>query len=439
VSNAGIDPNGGFACDWQPDAGYPMVPAGTTALWVNVVDAHTRLLKLGTGDFYNVKWQSLGNGSFHLTNFGKAPHIVNGDWLVARRDVPIALKVHLDNSTHCTVKNVTMFYNGFAPIFETGGSGNHILGCCWLPGPRPAGAMEDPLVTNAADGFHSVGTKVGPDIENCLMKGVFLDDCFAIHGEFSDVVSTNGAEVVVKGNASWTVGQPIVVCDQKGHFQEAKLTAVAPTGPQIFTVTTAPTLTIGPSSKAYNPEACGAGYKIIACRLGDTRSRGILAKANDGLIERNLIERCGMSAVSLGPEYYWGEGGYVSRVLVDRNLFDQNGTAGYGGATVLVHGEGAPGNRFITIRANLFKSSYQGDIDLEWTQHALISRNAFFGRTAWPAFMVRQSTIQVTNSAFISLNRNEVRNVAGYKQPILAVGPNASIEANDDGLIPLGK
>ena len=77
--------------------------------------------------------------------------------------------------------------NGFAPIFESGGGGNHYLRCHWALGPRPAGATEDPVVTNSADGLHSPGASPGPDIENCTFDGVFLDDCIAIHGGYQKV------------------------------------------------------------------------------------------------------------------------------------------------------------------------------------------------------------------------------------------------------------
>jgi hypothetical protein len=56
-------------------------------------------------------------------------------------------------------------------------------------------------------------------------------------------------------------------------------------------------------SKASNPRCNGAGFKILNCTLGNTRSRGILVKADHGLIEGNTISGYGMSAMGIEREF----------------------------------------------------------------------------------------------------------------------------------------
>jgi len=125
--------NGKPYCDWRPDQGYPVPPADETAAKgflggnVNVVDAHTRLLKAGVGDHYNVKAEAQADGTFRARmggGFGV------GDWLVGRHG-PAPFKVYLSNSRDCTVKNITLMRSGFAPLREDGGGGNHYLHCVW--------------------------------------------------------------------------------------------------------------------------------------------------------------------------------------------------------------------------------------------------------------------------------------------------------------------
>lgn len=445
VTATGKDAGGEFYCDWTPDAGYPIMPIDAAKRpSLNVIDAHTRKLKLGVGDFYAAKWTSLGNNAFRITGFGKSPNIEVGDWLVARRETPTAIKVHLDNSENCTVKDVSMMRNGFAPIFETGGAGgNHIIGCKWLLGPKPDGAAEEPLISTMADGFHSSGTVKGPDIENCVMEGVFLDDNFAIHGSFTDVVSSSGNKIVVKRRgADFVIGEPVIVCDKNGFFAQATVSAreYNVDGSGTVTITTDKALDVPADAKAYNPDACGAGFKIVNCRLGDTRSRGILVKGNDGLIQGNTILRCGMSAVSIGPEFYWGEAGYVRHVVVSGNKIVECGHAGYGGGAILVHGDGSVGNSDITIKNNRMSSSYHGDIQVEWSSGVVIAGNEFAGADAWPSNISAHSVIMLANARDIVLDSNIVKNATSYKTPLVAVGGSVSgLTHNDESGIRVKK
>ncbi len=436
VIAVGKDPSGKATCDWRPDAGYPIPPdkepKGFLGGDVNIVDAHTRLLKTGNGDFYGVPGESLGDGTFRVhfnqptLNFGV------GDWLVGRYgNAPF--KVHVVDCRNCTIKDVTMMRNGFANVREENGGGNHYLHCIWAIGPRPKGATEEPLVTNAADGMHMTSSDPGPDIENCVFQGVFLDDCIAIHGYFAKIKSVSGTALTLDGGpADLKVGQPGRISDNTGFFGEATVTALKDNGDNTWTVTLDKDLGVPANTKISNPLRDGAGYKIIGCRLGNTRSRGILVKADNGLIKNNVIEDCGQAAVSIGPEYYWGESDYAHNVTVEGNTFRENGLATYGGGTVLVHGDGAIGNRNIVIQNNHFASNYQGDIDAQWTDGMTISGNVITGAPVWPAGMGRQSPVLLSNCRAVALRGNVVKNAAAYKPVLVYAGPNlGDVTGND--------
>ena len=134
----GKDAAGKAYCDWRPDAGYPVPPASEKGFLggnVNVVDAHTRLLKIGCGDFYGAPYQVLPDGAFRVQMGG---NIAVGDWLVGRYgNAPF--KVDIRNSRDCTLRDVTLMRNGFAPLREEGGGGNHYLHCVWALGAAPGG------------------------------------------------------------------------------------------------------------------------------------------------------------------------------------------------------------------------------------------------------------------------------------------------------------
>ena len=364
VVAVGKDADGKPYCDWRPDQGYPVPPAHDKAFLggdANVIDAHTRLLKIGNGDFYGVPYEALGDGTYRAHMGG---HFGVGDWLVGRYgDAPF--KVYVGDSRNCTVKDVTMMRNGFANIREDNGGGNHYLHCVWALGPRPAGATEDPLVTNAADGMHMVGSYPGPDIENCIFQGVLLDDCIAIHGGFTKIKSASGVTLTLDGgDGGLRVGQPARISSDKGFFGEATVTALRDNGDKTWTATIDKDFGVPEGAKVSDPLRDGAGYRIVGTHLGNTRSRGMLLKGDNGLVKDNVIEGCGQAAISLGPEYYWGEADYVRNVTVEGNTLRENGKCAYGGGAILIHGDGAIGNRNIVIRDNHLVSNYQGDIDI---------------------------------------------------------------------------
>ena len=166
--------------------------------------------------------------------------------------------------------------------------------------------------------------------------------------------------------------------------------------------------------------------------MGNTRSRGILTKSDNGLLQNNIIEGCGMAAISIGPEYYWNEADYSQHVVIEGNTMRGNGQAGYGGGAVLVHGDGAMGNRDITVKNNHFESSYQGDVDVQWTDGVTVTGNVFSGATQRLAGIATLSPIALANVRAVTLAGNVVNNAAVYKPALIAVGANVTgLTGND--------
>ena len=118
-----------------------------------------------------------------------------------------------------------------------------------------------------------------------------------------------------------------------------------------------------------NPRHDGHGYKIIGCRLGNTRSRGIIVKSDDGIIRDNVITHCGL-ALRIGPEWP-DEADYSQHVVVEGNTLAENGDG------IVVDGSGAEQNRGITIRNNRLLSNTGGDVRVAWADGVTITGNTF--------------------------------------------------------------
>ena len=369
--------------EWRIDTGYAADIDPVRATF-NVIDHTTRLLRVGTGDSHAQHAVTVSPGVFRLYQIGgMIEGAVLEDWLVCRAKGGSSI-VQLDQSKDCAMRRITLKNAGFAAFFETGGDGGHeYVDCRVARGPKPPGAMEEQLVACGADGFHSNGTKVGPTIRRCVWEGVLLDDCIAIHGSFETVIRGKGNKLILdKGNrAGFVVGEPVRISSSDGFFTQAACVALRKLDEADgqLELTLDHPISVPAGSRAGNPGRCGRSYRIIDCSLGNTRSRGILVKADDGLIQGCTIEGCGMSAISIGPEYFWNEADYCWNVTVEGNKLRHNALRNSVRAdgVIFIHGDGAMGNRNIRILSNVFDENYSPFMmNIGWIDGVRIANNS---------------------------------------------------------------
>jgi hypothetical protein len=422
--------------DWQIDAGYPadLDPAKST---LDVADQVTRLLRTGTGDIGCASYDTLEPGLFRLHRLnGAFAAAVVGDWLFTRHGGGGSTVVQLDGCNHCTMQALTLQNAGFAAFFETDGAGGNVYqDCKVMPGPRPDGATEAPLVGCGADGFHSAGATVGPTLDHCSWEGLLHDDCIAIHGSLQQVLRSEGNRLVLeRGNRGhFAVGEPVRISSTNAYVGEFTCTAIRTLKEEaeLLELTLDGASGAPANSKASNPCHNGAGFQILHCTLGNCRSRGILVKGDNGLIEDCTISGCGMSAISVGPEYYWNEADYSRNVTIRGNKLLNNVLNGSSAGVVFVHGDGATGNKDIVIDDNLFDQNYgQVAIHVEDTDGVRIDSNRFV--TCPLDLPGRSRTIlDFTSTRNISLRGNVVEGSA-TADALVELGRNVGrIDGND--------
>ena len=131
------------------------------------------------------------------------------------------------------------------------------------------------------------------------------------------------------------------------YFSQGTITAISDNGTNT-SITISNISNVPSGCLASDPNRCGAGYRIIDCDLSSTRSRGIIAKASNGLIQGNIITNPGIAGILAGYEGYPStEGGYVSNVLISNNFI--NGCAqmqpGYSYGAIYLAPPGPEGNQ----------------------------------------------------------------------------------------------
>ena len=435
IKAIGEDAQGKYL-DWRIDVGYPVFGL-TVKTTFDVADQNTRLIKAGTGDFRCKSIQTLGKGLFRLREIsGLLGSAVANDWLFTRRPDYGARLIHLDKCNRCTLREITLQNCGFAAIFETFGEGNHYYVDCRIsPGPKPANATEEQLVGCGADGFHSSGVRVGPTIERCVWEGVLHDDCIAIHGSLQNIVRVEGNKLILAtGNkGGFVLGEPVRISSGNGFLGEFTCTGLRVLKDQgeLLELTLDRASGAPAEAKASNPRNNGAGFKILNCTLGNCRSRGILVKGDNGLIEGCTISGCGMSAISIGSEYFWNEADYSKNVIIRGNTLCNNNLNGSGAGAIRVHGDGAIGNGNITIVGNLLDRNYgQNAIYTEYTDGILIVGNRFI-TSPIPLPGGNRTVLDFKSTKNITLQRNVVEN-ASKSNTLVHLGNNVEgIIGND--------
>lgn len=218
--------------------------------------------------------------------------------------------------------------------------------------------LNDPLYgdrirAGIADALHSKFAVVGPRIEKCTLE-YSGDDCIAINGNFYPIYKVDEANksiyILTTSNSpdgvKAKINDHIVCVKNEGTLRgrtiatEMEWVTSGPSQPEIdacfgklTSVTGAGDFKYGVRIKLdkwlpelgtgdifYSNDRIGSGYQVLNNKVGHNRSRAILIKSSDGIIEGNEIVHSAMSAIALAPEFYWMEAGCSSNVIIKNNV-----------------------------------------------------------------------------------------------------------------------
>jgi hypothetical protein len=137
--------------------------------------------------------------------------------------------------------------------------------------------------------------------------------------------------------------------------------------------------TVGlPTGSALCPSSRkGNGFVVRNCDFGSNRSRGILVKAGEGVIEGNVLTGNVMSAIMVAPEWWWLESGCSDRVKIINNTIRNCGDIAiavyaFGGAPGIAPA-GAHSN--VLVRSNTISDSPLPNILVTSTNGLELSQN----------------------------------------------------------------
>lgn len=291
-----------------------------------------------------------GRGSFSTEEVGD---ILLLDSRSSRR---IPHTILIEGCTNMTLEDITIYSGTSFAYFERNSSGSKYADCKILRRPL----LEDlvpremkRMRSNNADGFHSKHADIGPEYRNCEV-GYNGDDGFAVNGNYHIITEVNGNELTVIGKGgdmpnieigdmvemvaytgaripdaqvlSITEGRSVNATERAFLNEQVFIKEAADTrnasNVYIFQIDRLVELPLG--SLIASANKLGNGAKVIDCKVGPTRSRGILLKSSDVTVTGNTIHDTWGQAIKMSPEYKWLEAGTGNNIIIQNNTISDS-------------------------------------------------------------------------------------------------------------------
>jgi len=363
--------------------------------------------------------------------------------------------------------------SGFC-VFEHGGEGGNYYNYNLTYGPKPDGATEEPLMSSNADGFHSAEVRHGPTLEDCHLEGM-NDDGIPIHGSYAFIISSEANYVIAQ------VGRP-PFCQPGDHLHfmderavpvaDATVVSVEPM-PDYKREAPAPSKDLKkfqdlanakymkifldhPSDAKFgwviaNADATGNGFVVRRCTIRNSRARGMLIKASDGLIEDCTVEGTSMAGIAIVPQLTsWNESDYARNVIVRHNTirgveyYAVRGPNQAGALSVAAfeYGQFVPlpgGHRNIVIEDNTFENDEGPNILVSSAQDVVIRNNHFIHPLWNPGGKVpgvnTEALVWLTECSGVQLSGNFLSDPGPYLKTMVDPTKTATGTGFDNGIV----
>ena len=387
----------GYPADFDDPNFFPGAPFGF------LFDSRTRNFRQGTFDLSEKSIERRGPDLFRLYRnrpSGPGVQTVAAGDLVAFRGSG-QHNVSIVNSTGMRLDGVTVYNAAAFAVYEAGGEGSNHYRFTVKPGPRPPQAASDPLLSSGADAFHSVDVRRGPVLEGCHFEAMG-DDGIAIHGTYSLVLEAERNRLVVS-KSSFRPGDPLRLWDAQDrpsgtgvvravkrleHFNdEVKSRRVTrtdnSTGP-FWEITVSRPTGASRDYLASNPGALGSGYVLRNNTILNHRARGMVLKADSGVVEGNTIDGSTVGGIVLMPEFWWNEADYSRNVVIRNNTIrNVAGAQDSLGGMVVAALDKTPvpacGHRGIAIESNRFENINGVNLLITSACDVTVENNHFIG------------------------------------------------------------
>jgi parallel beta-helix repeat protein len=184
-----VNPGEGWL-DVEIHAGYSVEPYCR----VDIVDRRTRYRKKDKPYMWDSTAEVRTRSIVRVHNRAAAGFAKAGDLAslggYGANVIPHAVVV--DDSSHITLSNMTVYASNCMGIIATGGEGGHrFLGCRVVPGPLPTGATEARILSTCADAMFTGPMRLGALTEGCEIRDAG-DDSWSVQSSDYVILKREG-------------------------------------------------------------------------------------------------------------------------------------------------------------------------------------------------------------------------------------------------------
>ncbi|HEX4084841.1 MAG TPA: right-handed parallel beta-helix repeat-containing protein [Chthoniobacteraceae bacterium] len=300
--------------DVKIHAGYPLKAYSR----IDVVDPATRIRKRGMPFLWGSKAVMTGADTVRITREGLGKIALVGDFISMSTGPDAAGIPHavtIDDCAGVIFRNVTVDSAPGMGIIESGGEGGaQYLGCKVAPGPRPAGATQDRLLSTSWDAIQTADVRRGPLVEHCLFRDAG-DDSWSVQSSDYLVAKSDSRHLVIFPRDEYAPGlspgdrirtsldsPEAAILSSSGvsmssagldpatfaKLNDAREWSFWKVGHRGWMITLDRDFSAAPGTSIYSPDRQCAGFIF---RDNELHSSGrVLIKAGNGLVAGNLLD-----------------------------------------------------------------------------------------------------------------------------------------------------
>ena len=442
--------------------GYPTTLSSAATSGI-IYDQSNLWMKQMTSTFYPTAVSQLEPGLYAVTTSSRLANLTVGNHVTLTEPNGIPHAFYMENCSAMRIEGLRIHGSPSFALLSRNGYQIELENVSVIPGHKPLRASLPRLLSSNADGLHFKHSRGEISINNChtAYNG---DDCIILTNSYAPIIAKDQGNVLTISNKApqdkIIPGDELYIYNPlDGKRQSATVVSVVPVSMReedirasIATLFPNARLTSSTFEYAYtitldravsapvggwvaNRSGESNGFVISNCTINNTRARGILVKASDGVVRNNDVFNAFLAGIQLRPEAdLWMEGDYAQNVLIENNDLRRCAIGlSNAYAPIYISAEGAPnwspgyGHVNLTIARNRIYNAPSASIYVKYADNVLIRSNRF----------VTSHNFTNANPFYPSAIRIEHANQVRLDGVNLAVGLNHA-NANRSALLGLG-
>jgi len=336
-----------------------------------------------------------------------------GDYFSVVRPINIPHGIALTDSTHITLDGVTVHS---APTFGiiTGGGGDLTFNNVDIvPGEKPLLASVKRLRSSGADGIHVKSATSNVSMVGCRAEYTG-DDSLVLTSPYAMVVDAPASDVVrvvFKRAEDYLPGDLLELYEhastQRVERTLVSMTTAALTEVQVkaltdvyfpngrfveyiaYDLTLDAPVNAAPGDFISNHDRSNEGFLIANCHVQNTRARGILIKAGNGVVSNCVVDTTWLPGLQMRPEpNVWLEGDYSRNVQVIGNTFNNCGIIAAANGSIRIdsedpYGWDAHGHENLLFENNVVSNAPGISVYMKYAANVEFRNNSFCNSHEW--------------------------------------------------------